>query len=550
MTDSMSSFRFRATGTPDTDRYITRGPRGTYAEFDGFRDGEFLYVVRDQEWAHLDTEQESLMLRSFLRIAASQIWASVGSPIVWLFESTADADGLRDEIAGMVETCRAEFPDASITLRIVGTGISASAPSPEDERNSPGLLALGRPIGFADDAQWRFLLEVGGAKVALEGAEARLWLALRTKPAETGRPVTAIEANRIVRPRGGLSLLRAKGLILEWPKGGDVAVSLGRLRVLPLQTFASDDGGSSVHAVAGSADSSVTTSVSVAARALVTLGPLYNDVAETARIAWNRAELDGVDTRRAIGDFGRELPRLLARDVVYLDFAAHECVSDVVPDPSPLDVEIEPSADLGFLAVGLVVDASDGRPTLVRVGGRLEALTADEGGLWQVVRGLNPFHGPNAPELQELRGVARHRQVGDVELNLERLIQRGLVRHLRGAHVLRSLSAMRVRPLLAGLENVVHRPAGGQPQRQWLLGTKHDQRTVARVPETGAAIWGASGAELPSLQHAVSMLVRKPDLGEVSFVLGCMRSLVDEHAAYFDTVGEPSASDAAVEARS
>ncbi|MFD0556886.1 hypothetical protein FB566_2139 [Stackebrandtia endophytica] len=555
MTDSSSTFRFRATGTPETDTYITRGPRGTRAEFSGFRDGELLYAVPDQAWADLDDDQASERWRFFLTRALNQIWASSGNRIAWLFESPADADALRDGVAELVEQCRGDFPDAAIAFRVVespaspldATSVNPIASVASKPAADLRLIALGRPIGFMDETRQQFLLEFCGHPIALGPTAARLWLTLRTEPAATGRLLTTTDVERI-DGRGGesvvetLTQLRTRGLIAEWANDDDAVTALARLRALPLQSFGSDADGSSIVAIAGRAtgDDLVTTPVSNRERTLITLGPLCDDLAETAESAWRREELSETDIPAALTGLARELPRLLARDVVYLDAAAKDCVPERIVDASPLDVEVVPATDLGFLALGLVVDATAGRPTRIRLRGRLEPLDANEGRLWQIVCELNPYRGPNGSESQELHGVARSHRIRNVEVTLDRLIRRGLIRHLRGSLALRSLSALCFRPLMAGLNSSTHRPSGTEPKRQWLLGTTHDQRALARTDDVGRAFWASTGAELPSLQHAVSLLVHRPDLGEVSFALGCMRSLVADGAGYLDAIGEHS----------
>ncbi|CAM3414571.1 hypothetical protein [Stackebrandtia soli] len=559
MTDLSSSFRFRATGTPYTDRYIVRGPRGTRAEFSGFRDGEFLFLISDQGWAGLDDEQKFELQRYFLSAALNQIWASCGNRIAWLFESATDAEALRDDIAALVDRCRSEFDGASISFHVVDASAVDGTPSDRPLLNSDnrtasetstgvyldsiGLVAIGRPIGFVNETQRYFLLEARGRPITVSASAGRVWLVLRTGPATTTRPLTRRDVERFDRRPSesiseALAELEACGLISEWADDEDATAALFRLRVLPLQTFASGVDGSSVAAVAdpGDEDAFVTTPVSSRARALLTLGPACDDLSEAARTASRLEELGELNGTSAITEFARELPLLLARDVAYLDLPESECSPDSIPDSSPLDVEIAPASDLGFLAVGLIVDATAGRPTMIRVAGRLEPLDADESGLWRVVRGLNPFRGPNAPELQELNGVARHRRIRNVEATLDRLTRRGLVRRLQGADALRSLSTLRFHPLLAGLGDVTYRQSRTQTRRQWLLGTTHDERTLARLDDVKTAIWGATGSELPSLQHAVSLLVHEADLGEVSFILGHIRSMVDHGSAYLDTI--------------
>lgn len=111
-------FRYLATGTPSTDTYFARGPRGTRAWFDGFRDGEFLFAVPHIGLVDLDEAAYADAVRDHLTIALNQVWAGSGSRVAWLFQTASEADALRDRITSLVTSQREAFPDAQIDVRV------------------------------------------------------------------------------------------------------------------------------------------------------------------------------------------------------------------------------------------------------------------------------------------------------------------------------------------------------------------------------------------------------------------------------------------------
>lgn len=563
-TRSPGSFRFLATGSPSTDTYVVRGPRGSRAQFDGFRDGEFLFAVPTIDWGDDEAARESE--RTYhLRLAMGQVMASCGSPIAWLFQNADDADELRADLEGVVASMRRDFADATIDVRVpevtgvVGTTtasgrrvvmasdlLAVAAESTSADLSATMLLPLGRPLGYADAARERFGVEVGGETFAITAHAATLWLALRAGGAELGRPLGTLDLERIDWPHEptreeALAELRKARLVQEgWAEICPLDVNLLSLRLLPLQSFAEDPASPTgyVAVTRGSTpDARVTTPVSQTARGVIATGHDAYNVMDGAYAAMVARLIPIADTRPALVTLAQELPTLLATDVAYLEAR----LPTIDTEPMPVSMPPAPaSCDLGLLAVGSVVNQVDDLPLLLYVGGHTAPLDPDEAMLWRIVRDLQAPIGSGESQRAELLAATRDLGVRNAEVVLDRLVRRRLVHPLRGSSSLALLEGLRMLPLLTGLSTVEEQRNCAAPSRMRVLGiSNHVTGSTTRVTAlevVGTALWGTSPRAAPTLAHLIKpLLPGDADVGAAAFVLEHVRRLVLEGAAYLDT---------------
>lgn len=567
--DSPAAFRLLATGTPGTDTYVARGPRGSRATFDGFREGELLFVVPYAGLSGLDATARTEALRYYLSIALQQVWASSGSRIAWLFQSASDADVLRDDVISLVASQRKHFPEASIDIRVPEvSGLLGEQTSPgrrtvraeelfaaagelTDADLAPTmLLPLGRPLGYLDAQCERYGVEFGGRSRAIPAPAARIWLALRHRPADLGRPLGALDLERLPWPyevtrEDAVEDLTRQGLVVQaWAQDTTLGDQLSRLRLLPLRTFASDTSsptGIVARARAARGLDHATTPVSQLIRDVLALGPTHDGLFDAIRAAWVEGATTERSTHRTADRIAEELLPLLAEDVAYLDAPAQSCAPNNVVDPARLTLTAGADTDLCVLPIGFQVDATDDVPTMVRVAARPEVLDADEGALWALVRDLDTLAPSGERQVQELLAAARERGLRNTEYALDRLEQRALVHRVRGPSALQDLRRVVFRPLLAGLSTTeMLSRSGPAPLRS--LGAARDgsgrpQHGITQIDIVATALWGSAGAELPTLAHAVALLFPPGgDLGAVRFVLDRIRDLVRDGAAYLDAL--------------
>lgn len=556
---SPGAFRYLATGTPGTDTYVARGPRQTVAEFDGFRDGEFLFAVPHIGLADLDANDRFEELRRYLTIALQQVWASCGSRIAWLFQTASDADALRDDVVALVASQRENFPDASLDIRVPEvTGLlGEQTPSgrrvvrAEDildlARESTSadfaptrLLPLGRPLGYLNEERKDYGVEFGGRAITIPTPAATIWLALREQPAHLGRPLGALDLERLgwshqTTPEEALEGLRREGLVHQsWSEDITLASHLTSLRLLPLRTFATDPAsptGIVATARAARRSSPATTPVSALMRDILALGPLHNDLFEAIGEAWVQGVVGELDSQATSERIAEEVLALLADDVVYLDAPAQACQPGNPVDPSRLDPV---DADLYLLPIGFVVDATDDVPTALRVAGQPESLDADEGPIWALVRDLDTV-GVGEGQVRELLAAAGQRGLSNSEQVLDRLMRRGLVHRVRGPRIVEDLGRFQFRPLLAGLTTVGMLRSCSGPKPVRLLGASGHQAVSAELGRVATLVWDSSGTELPSLAHTLARLsADEADPVTIRFGIDRVRSLVRQGAGYLD----------------